>query len=69
MRVSMFAFVACAALVATTALAAPLTYNIDPKHAHVSFVADHFGGLSKWRGIISGVDGTIVMDAAAKKYR
>jgi len=49
-----------------TALAAPVNYDVDTKHAHVAFAADHFGGLSVWRGIISGAQGKIVLDAEAK---
>jgi len=54
------------AAVGGVSLAAPVTYDIDPKHAHVGFVADHFGGVSKWRGIISGASGNIVLDAEGK---
>jgi polyisoprenoid-binding protein YceI len=60
------AFAGITALVATAALAAPVTYDIDPKHAHVGFEADHFGGLSVWRGIISGAEGKIVLDQDAR---
>jgi polyisoprenoid-binding protein YceI len=66
MRAPIAAFVAITAFVATAGLAAPVTYDIDPKHAHVNFEADHFGGLSVWRGIISGANGRIVLDQAAK---
>ncbi len=37
-------------LTAVSALAAPVTYDIDPDHTYLSFEADHMGGLSKWRG-------------------
>jgi polyisoprenoid-binding protein YceI len=39
-----------ASLLGTPAIAAPVTYNIDPNHTYPSFATDHFGGLSTWRG-------------------
>jgi polyisoprenoid-binding protein YceI len=50
------------ALVAGAALAEPVTYQIDPAHTHPSFEADHFGGLSVWRGRFDKTSGTIVLD-------
>ena len=55
------------ALFATTlagvgALAAPVTYNVDPSHTHPSFEADHMGGLSTWRGKFNKNSGTVVYD-------
>jgi polyisoprenoid-binding protein YceI len=50
---------------ATAALAAPTTYNIDPKHTYPSFEADHFGGVSVWRGKFNSSSGTIVIDREA----
>jgi polyisoprenoid-binding protein YceI len=52
--------------VAGPALAAPVTYNIDPDHTYPSFVADHMGGLSNWRGKIRKTTGTITLDREAK---
>lgn len=52
---------ACAA---TTVLAAPVTYDIDPTHTYPSFEADHMGGLSVWRGKFTKSSGTIVLDEA-----
>jgi polyisoprenoid-binding protein YceI len=66
MRSSIHAFAILALAAGGAALAAPVTYDIDTKHAHVNFEADHFGGLSVWRGIISGASGKIVLDQAAK---
>src|SRR4051812_5482480 len=66
MRVRIAIFTGIAVFLATAALAAPVTYDVDPKHTHVGFEADHFGGLSVWRGIISGADGKVVLDPAAK---
>ena len=42
------------------------TYTIDPTHTYPSFEADHFGGLSTWRGRFTNTSGTIVLDRAAK---
>jgi polyisoprenoid-binding protein YceI len=47
---------------ATTALATPITYQIDPGHTYPSFEADHMGGLSVWRGKFTQSAGTIVLD-------
>jgi polyisoprenoid-binding protein YceI len=54
------------ASLATAALAAPVTYNIDPKHVYPSFEADHFGGMSVWRGKFNKSSGTVVVDREAK---
>jgi polyisoprenoid-binding protein YceI len=48
------------------ALASPATYNIDPNHTHPMFEADHFAGLSIWRGLFKTTSGTITLDAAAQ---
>ena len=52
-------------LVALPALAAPVTYNVDPNHTYPSFAADHFGGLSVWRGKFTSSSGKIVLDKEA----
>jgi len=54
--------VAMLALMAGSAIAAPVTYNVDPAHTYPSFEADHFGGLSVWRGKFDKSSGTIVYD-------
>ena len=54
-------------LVAGSALAGPVTYNIDPSHTYPSFEADHFGGLSVWRGKFNSSSGKVVLDVQAKK--
>ena len=41
-------------------------YKVDPGHTFPSFEADHFGGLSNWRGKFDKTDGTIVLDRANK---
>jgi polyisoprenoid-binding protein YceI len=50
------------ALVAGAACADPVTYQIDPAHTYPSFEADHFGGMSVWRGKFDKSSGTIVLD-------
>lgn len=50
---------------ATAVCAAPANYTIDPDHTHPEIEADHFGGLSVWRGIFKKTTGTIVMDKVA----
>ena len=45
-----------------SALAAPVTYEVDPGHTYPSFEADHMGGLSVWRGKLDKSSGTIVLD-------
>jgi polyisoprenoid-binding protein YceI len=48
--------------IAGSALAAPVTYRLDPGHTYPSFEADHFGGLSVWRGKFDDSSGSIVLD-------
>jgi polyisoprenoid-binding protein YceI len=54
--------VAILALMTGSAIAAPVTYDVDPNHTYPSFEADHFGGLSVWRGKFDKSSGTIVFD-------
>jgi len=60
----------CAALLSlvcsANAIAAPVTYEIDPTHTFPSFEADHMGGLSVWRGKFDKTSGKITLDKAAK---
>ena len=61
-------------LIAVGALASSLslgafaadTYTLDPMHTFPSFEADHFGGLSIWRGKFTKTTGTVTLDRAAK---
>jgi polyisoprenoid-binding protein YceI len=53
-------------LAASAAIAAPVKYEVDPKHTHPSFEADHFGGMSVWRGKFNQARGNIVLDREAK---
>lgn len=54
------------AVVSTAAVAAPVKYNVDPEHTFPSFEADHFGGMSVWRGKFKSTSGTVVLDKDAK---
>ncbi|HET9863552.1 MAG TPA: YceI family protein [Steroidobacteraceae bacterium] len=49
----------------TAAFAAPVTYEVDARHTHPVFAADHFGGLSVWRGIFTAKSGRVVLDREA----
>ncbi len=60
-----FALASMAALVGASALAAPVTYVLDPHHTYPSFAADHMGGLSVWRGKFTDTTGKVVYDKAA----
>lgn len=55
---------AALALQATIAVAAPVTYEIDPTHTFPSFEADHMG-ISVWRGKLNTSSGTVTLDKAA----
>jgi polyisoprenoid-binding protein YceI len=50
---------------ATTAMAAPARYDIDPEHSYPSFEADHFGGMSVWRGKFNKTSGSVQLDREA----
>jgi polyisoprenoid-binding protein YceI len=54
------------ALIAGSAMAAPTTYNLDPSHTYPSFAADHFGGVSVWRGKFAKSSGVVTLDRSAK---
>lgn len=55
------------ATVSMAAQAAPATYQLDPSHTYPSFEADHFGGVSVWRGKFNKSSGSFTIDTAAKK--
>lgn len=55
-----------ATLLGAGAFAAPVTYVLDPSHTYPSFAADHFGGVSVWRGKFDTSSGKVVLDQAAK---
>jgi polyisoprenoid-binding protein YceI len=58
-------FAALAALT-TAAVAAPVKYTVASDHTYPSFEADHFGGMSIWRGKLNETSGKIVLDKDAK---
>ncbi len=67
MRLSHFIVpLALLAVSAGTAFAKPVTYVCDPSHTYPSFSADHFGGLSVWRGKFTHSRCTIVLNRAAR---
>lgn len=66
MKKTLIAAAALAAAIATPAFAAATTYNLDPSHTYPSFEADHFGGVSVWRGKFTKTTGTVVLDREAK---
>lgn len=53
---------ALAGLLSTGAFAA--RYELDPMHTFPSFAADHFGGVSIWRGKFTKSSGTVTLDPA-----
>jgi polyisoprenoid-binding protein YceI len=55
-----------AALFGASAYAAPVSYTLDPNHTFPSFEADHFGGLSVWRGKFDSTSGKVVYDKDGK---
>jgi polyisoprenoid-binding protein YceI len=57
---------ALASCVSLGAFAAADTYQLDPTHTYPSFEADHFGGLSVWRGKFDKSDGYVMLDRAGK---
>jgi len=54
------------AALAATAVAAPVSYQVDSGHTFPSFEADHMGGMSVWRGKFNSTKGTIVLDKEAQ---
>jgi polyisoprenoid-binding protein YceI len=52
-------------LASGAALAAPTAYKLDPEHSFPSFEADHFGGMSVWRGKFNNAAGEVHIDRAA----
>jgi polyisoprenoid-binding protein YceI len=60
------AVAAVAAGTSLSAMAAETTYMLDPMHTAPSFEADHFGGVSIWRGKFTKSSGTVAIDREAK---
>ena len=57
---------ALAASLSFPAFADVATYKLDSSHTYPSFEADHFGGLSVWRGKFDKSQGAVTLDRAAK---
>lgn len=62
-RIALGMMIACASV---GAVAAPVTYKLDPTHTYPSFEGDHMGGLSTWRGKFDTTSGKVVYDKDAK---
>jgi polyisoprenoid-binding protein YceI len=58
----------CVLLGATSSAvpAAPARFTVDSEHTYPSFEADHFGGMSVWRGKVDKTEGSIVFDKEAQ---
>lgn len=54
-----------AGTLSTSALAAPVTYTVEPGHTYPSFKAQHMG-ISFWRGKFNKNSGKVVLDREAK---
>lgn len=52
-------------LTSGAAIAAPVTYDIEPSHTYPSFEADHMG-ISIWRGKFNTSSGAVVLDTEAQ---
>jgi polyisoprenoid-binding protein YceI len=65
MRASSRACLVLSLAASAAAVAAPVTYEVDAKHTHPHFEADHFGGVSVWRGGFSASGGSVVLDREA----
>ncbi|WP_206951192.1 YceI family protein [Trinickia acidisoli] len=64
-RTLIAAAIAAASIVSLTPASAA-TYQLDPNHTYPSFAADHFGGLSIWRGKFTKTTGTVTLDRETK---
>ncbi|WP_116136665.1 YceI family protein [Trinickia diaoshuihuensis] len=65
-RTLIAAAVAAASIGSLTSAVAATTYQLDPSHTYPSFAADHFGGLSVWRGKFTKTTGTVTLDRENK---
>ena len=66
MRIPFAHFAIFVAAASAAALAAPVTYDVDVEtYAIPSFEADHFGGMSVWRGKFTDTAGKVVLDREA----
>jgi polyisoprenoid-binding protein YceI len=58
--------VAAASAIVVSARAEPVNYVIDSSHTFPSFEADHFAGMSVWRGKVNHTEGTVMLDREAE---
>ncbi|NRO94775.1 polyisoprenoid-binding protein [Paraburkholderia sp. NMBU_R16] len=65
MKTNLLIAAALAASISGAAFAADV-YQLDPNHTYPTFAADHFGGLSVWRGKFTKSSGTVTLDRQAK---
>jgi len=65
-RISKNRIAAAAFFASAVVMAEPVTYVIDSSHTFPAFEADHFAGLSVWRGKVNHTEGTVVFDRAAR---
>ncbi|MGQ0701117.1 MAG: YceI family protein [Panacagrimonas sp.] len=65
MRLSRFAAGLIAASLAVPAMAAPVSYTIEPGHTYPSFKAPHLG-ISWWRAKFNKSSGKVTLDREAK---
>jgi polyisoprenoid-binding protein YceI len=63
---TLIAAAVAAASIASLTPAMAATYQLDPTHTYPSFAADHFGGLSVWRGKFTKTTGTVTLDRENK---
>lgn len=61
-----FAAIAVAGAFITVVTAEPVSYVIDSSHTFPSFEADHFAGMSVWRGKVNHTEGAVVFDRVAE---
>lgn len=54
-----------ASIVLASVSAEPVTYVIDSSHTYPAFEADHFGGMSVWRGKVNHTEGKATLDRQA----
>jgi polyisoprenoid-binding protein YceI len=65
-RQALLTIVFSAVFLAGNVSAESVTYVIDSSHTFPSFEADHFAGLSVWRGKVNHTEGTVVYDREAQ---
>ena len=66
LRSLMTSGVAAAIVAPFAVMGEPVTYVIDSSHTFPAFEADHFAGLSVWRGKVNYTEGTVTFDREAR---